>query len=692
MDIIDKRLQIVKTALEIGIVKAADLYGYDRKTVSGWLKKFKKDGANGLLQKSQKQDRNHIATIKNSVDQTPKLKQQCNVFFLLLRKCDVQNYPFQINLIRQDNNLNIIGFIEDKSIYSITAFLNSFASNSEHKKSIIYHNLPFLNNKEIILKTKSDVTVTAIPSAMNDELRSIPVFLKDKSAFQANVDFSDKIISYAQLLIFNYSKLKSNDEFKKHNYLYPYYYDHLDFKQSYIAEVISYLLNYSLYLQNLRKLEETVQTFNLIILLADIIENSSQKIDAMTKKAQILNKLNLGNEAFKTYANAAKLADETKNYPLLTKVYGLMGIYLQQTNNRKAGKYLSEQLRLAKEHNLFEEICYACQSLGVLNNSLGHSQKALEYYQQVIEISRQTGQKACRLTALGNIGVIYLRKNRIKDALEYYKAALNMAEEIGNKRQIARMLINIGVAHAELNDSETARINYLKALDLSRELNVLQFQASILSNLGSDYLTMNETGKAMEVLREALFIFEKLDDKENIAVSLGEIAAVYKKINKPVQSKNTFLKAIIICEEIDEKYNLSWFYLMLASILFDLNKIDQAYDKIQLAKSTADSAERTDIYLELALNEIKINKIKNHEDAQFVLNNYLKLLKSTASREHKSEIIINLLEYAALAVLPSDKLEYVRYSQKVFKDFYKKTRNPIYSEKIEKLHFLAQNG
>ncbi|WXT99576.1 MAG: hypothetical protein Ctma_0276 [Catillopecten margaritatus gill symbiont] len=56
---------------------------------------------------------------------------------------------------------------------------------------------------------------------------------------------------------------------------------------------------------------------------------------------------------------------------------------------------------------------------------LGKVDKAIEYYQQALEISREIKDRQGEGNRLGNLGLAYARLGKVDKAIEYYQQALD---------------------------------------------------------------------------------------------------------------------------------------------------------------------------------------------------------------------------------------------------------------------------
>ena len=77
---------------------------------------------------------------------------------------------------------------------------------------------------------------------------------------------------------------------------------------------------------------------------------------------------------------------------------------------------------LRQNHNL--------GNLGISYSALGEVEKAVEHYQKVLTIHRETGYRQGEAAALGNLGLTYRNLGEVEKAVEYLSRALVIFEEI----------------------------------------------------------------------------------------------------------------------------------------------------------------------------------------------------------------------------------------------------------------------
>jgi tetratricopeptide (TPR) repeat protein len=126
-------------------------------------------------------------------------------------------------------------------------------------------------------------------------------------------------------------------------------------------------------------------------------------------------------------------------------------------------------------------------TLGNAYYSLSEFEKALKNYNAVLKLAEKIHDKEevlrIKASGLGNIGLVYFRKNKLDTALKYHKDALKIDREIGYKQGEANQLGNIGLVYARKGKLDTA-LKYLeKALAIMNRFNLVYGRDVIEKNI-----------------------------------------------------------------------------------------------------------------------------------------------------------------------------------------------------------------
>ena len=123
---------------------------------------------------------------------------------------------------------------------------------------------------------------------------------------------------------------------------------------------------------------------------------------------------------------------------------------------------------LGKLDQYWDGICLT--GLGNVYRAKGAYHKAMEYYQQHLQIAREIGDRSGEGISLANWGETLLKLEKYAASLEYSQAALEIFKQIGNPHHQGIALKNIAEAHQHLGNLDAARQYCDEALAILTEL------------------------------------------------------------------------------------------------------------------------------------------------------------------------------------------------------------------------------
>jgi tetratricopeptide (TPR) repeat protein len=151
-------------------------------------------------------------------------------------------------------------------------------------------------------------------------------------------------------------------------------------------------------------------------------------------------------------------------------------------------------------------------NLGVSYYRLGHVQRAIEFYEQHRDISREIGDRQGEGIVLANLGSAYMALGETQRAIEFFEQALVITRETGDRHWAGMVLGNLGRAAYNLGETRLAINLFEQALVITREMADRRAEGEHLRNLGNAYATLGEMQQAIEYMEAALKIFEELKD------------------------------------------------------------------------------------------------------------------------------------------------------------------------------------
>ena len=113
-------------------------------------------------------------------------------------------------------------------------------------------------------------------------------------------------------------------------------------------------------------------------------------------------------------------------------------------------------------------IARALNDLGIVHQSLGDHQQAVEFYLNSLQIREEIGQKEAQCTCLVNLGRLYIQEKNAPKAFEYLKRALNIAIEVKANPRIYQAHFQLCDAY-ELNGDLSNALKHFRAYHQAQE-------------------------------------------------------------------------------------------------------------------------------------------------------------------------------------------------------------------------------
>jgi serine/threonine protein kinase/Tfp pilus assembly protein PilF len=219
-------------------------------------------------------------------------------------------------------------------------------------------------------------------------------------------------------------------------------------------------------------------------------------------------------------------------------------------DNTQSEKMYLKAAALANEFGDKESLALAYKNLGDLlrinqrsEESINHSQKALEFYKQQKDLPRQA---AC----LNNIGLGMMNIGNYPQALDYFTQALFINEQIGDLNEQAKLHSNIGIINDITGNTVEVAPRFTKALECARAVGNVTMETTCLNNLGYFYLNFGNPQKALEYFSLAGELAQKAGHTDQqININLNA-ALAYNKMGNFIKSVETHQKTLGLAKKL----------------------------------------------------------------------------------------------------------------------------------------------
>ena len=205
------------------------------------------------------------------------------------------------------------------------------------------------------------------------------------------------------------------------------------------------------------------------------------------------------------------------------------------------------------QNSIRQGVAASFVSLGNAYYALGQYEKAIDYYQRSLDLSKKINDRQGEANSLGNLGVVYQSLGQYKKAIDYHQKSLDIKKEISDRQGEVASLGNLGNAYYSLEQYQKAIDYYQRSLDLSKEINDRQGEANSLNNLGEVDQSFGQYEKAIHYHQQSLDIKKNIGDRQGIAHSLGGLGLAYNSLGQYQKAIEYYQQSLTIKKEIGDR-------------------------------------------------------------------------------------------------------------------------------------------
>ena len=262
--------------------------------------------------------------------------------------------------------------------------------------------------------------------------------------------------------------------------------------------------------------------------------------------------------------------------------------YLDLGQLNESLKAFQAALSLARESSNSRQVLTCLLCLGLVFQYKGDFPKALEYYEEGLDIkevllSEEFEDIASKAKLLGNLGLTYHHLDRYYESVEVLEESLQLFYKLEDFRGESISLSNLGMAYNTLGEHEQAIVYVNRSLEISYELEDLSGQASALNILGMSYLGLGDFQRSIELHQEQLSIAKSIEDLREEANALGNLCIVNERLEKYPEAIMYAEKQLQVVETIGDKRGKGAALHSLGISLFYTSRIAESLDNLKQA-------------------------------------------------------------------------------------------------------------
>ena len=380
----------------------------------------------------------------------------------------------------------------------------------------------------------------------------------------------------------------------------------------------------------------------LAITKIDSLEAVLNEVDGK-KRIAVLNKLsslyiNINPEiSYDCAIQAYELAKKEDDKRGVADALNNIGHYFRMTNDfDKALESFQQALDIYRKLKGDHDIANIYDNIGHIYWFKGYFPNALDYYKRSLGMFIALDNPKRQSLSYNNLGSVYFRLGMYDESMNNFLKSLSIKEEM-NDPKIYSTLNNLGNIYVRLSDYEKALEMYKRSLECKCDGNIET--QSTLNNIGNIYLKQNDFDSALRYLSEALKINEDNEDEKRIATSLNNIAIVYEAEGKVDQALYNYQKALDLKKKVGDTYGYANTSKNLGDLFLTKQDYKQADFYLQESLKTAQNIKARDITKDVyELMSIRYSSINDFQNA-YLYKNYYSNLRDSLFNEKTSDKI-----------------------------------------------------
>ncbi|ARD44987.1 serine/threonine-protein kinase [Colwellia sp. PAMC 21821] len=197
------------------------------------------------------------------------------------------------------------------------------------------------------------------------------------------------------------------------------------------------------------------------------------------------------------------------NHP---KAWFMLGraAFLQGDFEKALNEYFVKALITAKKlKNKYKE-GEVLNAFGVVNEQLGETTLAFDYYQEALKIRKMVGDLAGAATTMTNLAPMHLAIGEYQKAEQYLNQSLDIYQQLNDQEGLSNTFNELGNLADEQAFYQVALENYRQALNIRVDLGNLMLQAESMNNIGYSYFMLLDPEHALVYWRQAEQLYQQI--------------------------------------------------------------------------------------------------------------------------------------------------------------------------------------
>ena len=255
---------------------------------------------------------------------------------------------------------------------------------------------------------------------------------------------------------------------------------------------------------------------------------------------------------------------------------------------------LNDAYKLALLQNDSLAVCRVLVNLGQTHKLRGDYELAVKEILHAIVLLEIIDHNAFLNIAYSTLAGIYIQQDQFQRAIVYYEKVLEMALVNSDSHALNRARYNLGIAHFHQKDYETALAHFHTALKIAQQKNEWMTLAQLHNAIGSVKFEQRDFLQAIRHFQLARPLAKKMGFNSELTKVLNNLAAVHEALEEWPEAIQLYRAAALLGDSLGNRTDQYRVFLNLSETFRHMGLPDSAllyYQKHVLLKDSIFNAE-----------------------------------------------------------------------------------------------------
>jgi len=258
-------------------------------------------------------------------------------------------------------------------------------------------------------------------------------------------------------------------------------------------------------------------------------------------------------------------------------------------------EYFIAKTYLEKAYKTYESIAYKDGladyyfAKGELEMLFGNYVKAIEAYQESLQLEKETGDQRGQSIILNCLSGFHREQGNLEEAMTYAKKALAIREEIQDSAGLGTSYTSIAGIYEANNQLDSAELLVIKGLEIRKAMGEVRRVGASHYMLGRLLVTKEKYLEALNYLNKAYITFKNLEEKTGMIIVRMEQGKAHRMLGNVDLSKELVEEAHELAIFTENNNLIKDTYKTISDYYIDLEDYQNGFDYYVLYKTVEDS-------------------------------------------------------------------------------------------------------